>query len=163
MSFMMYSNKLQQLSPLPLPAGYSFRTFQPGDETIWANIETRAGEFANEEAALQRFRTEFLEFESDLQQRCFFLENAEGEAIGTIMAWFGEYGDRRMGRIHWVAIIPEYQGRKLAKPMVTYALSELKKYHQEAYLTTQEHNDRAIRLYEKYGFIAVERLNEDGE
>lgn len=156
MSLIMYSEMVKPVSPLPLPPGYSIRAFRPGDENTWAKIETLAGEFPNEEAALQRFHAEFLDCESDLQKRCFFLQNSEGEAIGTIMAWYGEYEGRRIGRIHWVAIIPDYQGKKLANPLLTYALSEINKYHQEAYLTTQEHNDRAILLYEKYGFKAIE-------
>jgi ribosomal protein S18 acetylase RimI-like enzyme len=152
----MYCDKIYCDSPLPLPPGYSIRTFRTGDEETWARIETLAGEFADEGAALQRFHSEFHGYEADLKQRCFFLQNPEGEAIGTIMAWYGEYEGRRIGRIHWVGIIPDYQGKKLAKPLLTYALSQMSKYHQEAYLTTQKHNERAITLYEAYGFRAIE-------
>jgi ribosomal protein S18 acetylase RimI-like enzyme len=156
MKLMMYCKRIYSDSPLPLPPGYTIRSFRPGDETTWARVETLAGEFADESTALLRFHSEFGGYESDLQQRCFFLQDSAGEAIGTIMAWFGECEGRRIGRIHWVAIVPDYQGKKLAKPLLTYALSELSKYHQEAYLTTQKDNERAIRLYEKFGFNTIE-------
>jgi ribosomal protein S18 acetylase RimI-like enzyme len=156
MSLIMYSERLQPISPLPLPPGYSIRTFRLGDETTWAKVETLAGEFENEKAALQRFHNEFHGYESELLRRCFFLQNSKGEAIGTVMTWYGKYEGRRIGRIHWVAIIPDYQRKNLSKPLLTFALSEMNKYHQEAYLTTQEKNDRAIHLYEIYGFKAIE-------
>ncbi|MCM3763832.1 N-acetyltransferase [Neobacillus niacini] len=156
MRLMMYCKTIYSDRPLPLPPGFSIRTFRPGDETTWAKIETLAGEFATVTEALQRFHSEFHGYESDLQQRCFFLQNPEGEAIGTIMAWYGEYQGRKIGRIHWVGIVPDYQGKKLAKPLLTYALAEMSKYHQEGYLTTQKDNERAIRLYEAYGFYPIE-------
>ena len=43
----------------PLPEGYYFRNFQAGDESIWADIETAAGEFPSKDKALERFMDEF--------------------------------------------------------------------------------------------------------
>lgn len=135
-----------------LPAGFKFRLFEKGDENIWARIEASVGEFQSEEAALERFSAEFGNHLEEIAERCLFIENEHGEAIATTTAWYGDLRGRVEGRIHWVAVVPAYQGRGLAKPLLSEAMSRLAKHHDSAYLTSQTTSYQAINLYLNYGF-----------
>jgi GNAT superfamily N-acetyltransferase len=135
------------------PGGYTIRTFSRGDEQLWAKIESETGEFANQDQALERFRTEFGPFLSEMEDRCFLLENRYGEAIGTATAWYGDFGGERRGRVHWVGIIPSYQGKKLSKPLLTTVMMRLAREHQKVYLKTQTTSYQAVNLYLSFGFV----------
>ncbi|NLE83058.1 MAG: GNAT family N-acetyltransferase [Chloroflexi bacterium] len=145
---------LLQIPKFSLPEGFSVRFFKAGDENTWARIETAVDEFSDEAAALSHFEKEFGPFREDMTRRCLFIENAEGEAIGTTSAWYGTLeGEKEVsGRIHWVGIVPAYQGKKLSKPLLSLAMDVLAKYHQTAYLTSQTTSYQAINLYLNYGF-----------
>lgn len=82
----------------------------------------------------------------------FFIEDETGQAIGTASAWYGELNGEEMGRIHWVGIVPEHQGKKLAKPLLTFLLQQLASRHRKAYLKTQTTNLKAINAYLNLGF-----------
>ena len=55
-----------------LPAGLSYRMFQKGDDKIWAEIETSAGEFASRDLAGRHFRKEFGKLQQELYNRCVY-------------------------------------------------------------------------------------------
>jgi len=60
---------------------------------------------------------------------------------------------QRYGRVHWVAIVPEMQGKGLSKPMLSVVLDRLRELgHGRAYLTTNTVRTAAINLYLKFGF-----------
>jgi len=133
--------------------GYGCRLFRPGDEAAWAEIESAAGEFASEGAAREHFAREFGPFEDDLMHRCLLLEAPDGRAVGTTTAWYGDtLPGGPQGRLHWVAIHPEHQGRRLARPLVCAALRILAQHHDRAYLTSQTSSARAIGIYLDLGF-----------
>lgn len=135
------------------PGGYTIRTFARRDEQLWAKIETEAGEFADQKQALEHFHTEFGPFLSKFEDHCFLLENNKGEAIGTATAWMGIFDGEERGRIHWVGIIPNYQGKKLSKPLLSAAMARLARDYQKGYLTTQTTSYQAINLYLNFGFV----------
>lgn len=145
-----------------LPEGFRFRMFRDGDEKTWANIETRVDEFKTEEAALRRFEREFGDYINEMSSRCLFIETDEEETIGTITAWYGDLkGDGNLrGRIHWVGVVPEYQGRGLSKPMMSKAMGILEDLHDEFYLTSQTTSWQAVNMYLNFGFEPV-RLDEN--
>src|SRR5699024_5726009 len=130
---------LENIPEFPLPKNYHITFFQAGDESHWARIENQVGEFPDEKSALQRFEKEFGPYQNEITKRCLFIETANGQKIGTSTAWYGHLNEDEdiMGRIHWVGILPEHQGKKLAKPLLSYALKVLAKYHDKAYLTSQ--------------------------
>lgn len=148
---------LRHIPEAVLPPGYAIRTYRPGDETHWARIEHAAGEFPSPEAALGRFRDEFGAYTADMERRCLFVVDERGWPVGTTTAWRGELDGRTLGRIHWVAVAPEHQGRKLAKPLLTAALRAMAQFHEEAYLTTQTTSWKAVGMYAQYGFEPVLR------
>ncbi len=153
----MIREDLKDIPEYELPEGYRFRMFEAGDEKTWANIETRVDEFKTEAAALERFGREFGDHIDEMGDRCLFIENAEGEAIGTTTAWYGDLeGDGTIrGRIHWVGIVPEYQGRGLSKPLLSRAMDILAESHESAYLTSQTTSWQAVNMYLNFGFQPV--------
>lgn len=149
---------LEGLPVHAFPAGYGMRSWTPDDLRAW--IALQAPEFepgAVDEAVFAR------EFGTDAAlhaERIFFLIH-EGEAIGTIAAWFGDdpAGPRpgaRIGRIHWVAIAQAFRGRGLAKPMLAFACERLRAFgHRAAYLMTDTELVPAVGIYLDFGFEPV--------
>lgn len=159
---LMVNWRLEKPKPLALPLGYSFRMFRRGEERLWAEIETAAGEFPDLSSALSRFQREFGPYPDEMEQRCVFLLH-EGRVIGTATAWYrnseslGKYGVDSLpeGRLHWVAIHPDFQGRGLARPLVSEAVRLLCGFYDSAYLTSQTTSFKAIKIYLDYGFVPV--------
>lgn len=149
------THDLQMIPTFPLAERYQFRLYEKGDEVHWAYIVTKTEEFPTEKAAMARFTREFFPFLEELKKRMIFLETKEGEVIATCTAWFGEWEGKQIGRLHWLSIIPEYQGKKLAKPLVTKAMHILSSFHNEAYLKTQTTSLPAINMYLQLGFQPV--------
>lgn len=135
------------------PQGYRVRTFEPGDERHWARVETAVGEFPDEEAALRYFEQKYGPYPRELGSRCFLLETEEGRVIGTATAWHDVFEGEERGRVSWVGIVPEYQGNKLAKPLVAAVMDRLARDERKAFLTTQTTSYRAINLYLAFGFM----------
>ena len=150
----MVREELTQLPSVPLPDGYRLRYYRRGEDCLWAEIETCVGEFPSVERALAHFEKEFGPHRDEMENRCLFLEDANGRAIGTTTAWYNhDYHGKDHGRIHWVGIVPGYRGRKLAKPLMAAAMERLAESHERAYLTTQTTSARAIRMYLDFGFV----------
>lgn len=149
----MIRDNLTAIPRYDLPAGFSYRMFQRGDDAIWAEIETSAGEFASDDLAGQHFRKEFGKLQQELFNRCVFVDTEEGVSIGTATAWFGDLlPEKTAGRLHWVAIREKYQGRGIGKPLVSRALQLLSAFHERAYLTTQTTSYKAVKIYLDFGF-----------
>lgn len=150
--FVMVRDDLDAIPDAELPNGFRLRTFATGDEGAWAEIEMRAGEFTTIDRGLTHFAGEFGPHVDELRERMLFLEAEFDGPIGTTAAWYGEHAGRELGRIHWVAVTPSYQGRGLSKPMLAEAMRILARHHQAAYLTTQTTSWRAVGLYLQFGF-----------
>lgn len=149
---MIHDNIRSCKTDIPLPEGYFIANYKDGDHLLWADIEVAAKEFSSIDKALERF-SEYVDFKQQLQSRCFFLYNSSGEAIGTSMGWYdNNFNGEKLGRLHWVAIKPEYQGRRLGKPMVAMALKRIQQSHDKAYLSSQTTSWKAINMYLDFGF-----------
>ncbi|GLC86985.1 GNAT family N-acetyltransferase [Lysinibacillus piscis] len=153
-SVAMVRKDLLNIPQFSLPEEFTIRRFEKGDERHWARIETAVDEFTSEEAALACFQKEFGSHIDEMTERCLFIENEEGLPIATTTAWYGDLrGDGEIaGRIHWVGVIPAYQGRKLSKPLLSAAMNILAEKHTKGYLTSQTTSYQAINMYLNYGF-----------
>jgi GNAT superfamily N-acetyltransferase len=140
-----------------LPQGFVLRWYQAGEESAWLQIQAAADDLNDITADL--FRKTFGNEQTAHEQRICFLTTATGEPIGTAAAWWGEEGaEGRRGRIHWVAIFPAFQGRGLAKPLLTAVCLRLRELgHTSAYLTTSAARIPALNLYRQFGFVPVIR------
>ena len=147
----------------PCPDGYRVRSFVAGDDEVWARIEAAAGAFSDEDAARRHFAMEFAPVHACLPGRMLFLEHESAGPIGTTTAWAGEFAGEVWGRIHWVGIVPAFQGQGLSKPLLSAALTRLTMDYRQAYLTTETTSYRGINLYLSFGFIPCVTNDRDRE
>jgi len=136
----------------PVPAPFFLRSYRPGDEKQWYGIHIEADRYSNITPEL--FEKQFTSDARQLAARQIYLCNGAGRPVGTITAWRNEhFPGHNWGRVHWVAIIPQYQGRGLARGMLSACLERLEKLmYDGAYLTTSTVRTAAVNLYLRYGF-----------
>lgn len=148
----MFRPTLEDLPVFALPAGFSLRTYQSGDENAWVAIHLQADRWNR--VTLETFWREFGNDVGPLAARQFYLCDAVGTPIGTATGWFNAaYYGQPWGRIHWVALLPEYHGRGLAKPLLAAACWRMRELgHNQAYLVTSSARIPAINLYRSFGF-----------
>jgi GNAT superfamily N-acetyltransferase len=143
---------LKDIPQHAVPAGYVLRLYEPGDEAAWVAVNGAADKYNR--ITLETFRHEFKGDLAELRRRCFFLREPGGRDVGTATSWYNrDYHGRDIGRIHWVAILPEFQGKGLAKPMMTVAMNRLAELHDSAYLSTGVLRLVAIKIYLDFGFV----------
>ncbi len=135
-----------------LPHSYQIRSYLPGDEHEWVRIESAADQF--NVISIELFRKEFGNDPAPLFERQLYLLDGQGTAIGTATAWFDDaHRGQSYGRIHWVAIHPDHQGKGLSKPLMSSVCSRLHELgHEKAYLVTSSARISAIKLYTQFGF-----------
>jgi GNAT superfamily N-acetyltransferase len=149
----MIRDDLEEIPRYALPGGWRMRDYEPGDEwDAWMRIEAAADRYTD--VTPERVRREWGGDPDSLARRMMFLVSPEGRDVGTITAWYTRrYAGRRWGRIHWVAIEPEYQGRGFGKAMMTAGMNRLRKLgHRRAMLATQTPRLAAIKVYLDFGF-----------
>lgn len=145
------------------PPGYALRWYRPGDERKWVEIQRQAERYVR--ASEDLFRKEFGGDAETLGRRQAFLLDARATAVATATAWFDDdYHGRRYGRLHWVAVVPDFQGRGLSKPLLSAVLRRMRKLgHDRAYLRTATARIPAINLYAAFGFVPAIRSRQDYE
>src|SRR5436190_1714975 len=152
---------LEGIPDVPLPEGFSWHWFQPGDENRWVEIQTAADHY--NQISRQLFASEFAE-PALLPQRQFYVLASDGRPIGTATAWFKDLEGKRIGRVHWVAVLPEFQRRGLGKALLSFCCRRLGELgHDRAMLSTSSARLPAIRLYLKFGFEPLKTTPEDDQ
>jgi GNAT superfamily N-acetyltransferase len=172
---------LDDVPEFALPGAFSLRWYQPGDEAHWLRIHLAADRFNEitpelfrkqfgvaperglQPAAAGECRSGMNSALRDLRERQCYLLAPTGEAVGTGTAWFNDdFEGARWGRVHWMAIVPEFQGRGLAKPLLTWLCRRLRELgHERVCLTTSTARRAAIGLYLKFGFAPLIRGEAD--
>ncbi len=144
---------LRDIPDYAFPAGFALRPMQVAEEGIWTEIHREAERYVPvTDDAL--FRAQFGADLDAVPERCFFMVNAAGFAVGTISAWYDrDFRGQEYGRIHWVAIRPSHQGQGLAKPALSAALYILARRHDRCYLSTSSARIPALNLYLNFGFL----------
>jgi len=141
---------LGAVPPAELPPSCALRGYQAGDEPLWEDIQRASDPYNNIQRSL--FYNEFGRDASILAKRQIYLSEYD-EVIGTGTAWWAEH-DPVVGRIHWVAIRPEQQGRGLGEVLVRQLCAILHEHdHRGAVLDTSAWRIPAINLYLKLGFV----------
>ena len=137
-----------------LPKGYHIEFYKPGDEEAWVNIHMKSGEFTSKEKGLKHFHDFFDPFIEELGKRCFFIVTDNGEKIATAtISKLIEKEDGYDAAVDWVAITKEYQGKKLAKPLISYFIKLANELgHDRLMLHTQTTTWLAAKLYLDLGF-----------
>jgi len=149
----MVCGRLDRIQGIECPPSFSLRWFRDGDVAHWLRIHRVADVLDSFPDSC--FAEQFAEFAAELSQRQCYLCHEDGEPIGTATAWLAAQTEvRNLGRIHWVAIEPKYQGRGLAKPLFAAVCRRLVELgHTSAYLTTSTLRIPAVNLYFKFGFV----------
>jgi RimJ/RimL family protein N-acetyltransferase len=157
----MATERLSAAPVFAMPSGYAVRWFQPGDRATWVQVQQAAEKYATITPEL--FDKVYGTDVALLQMGIGFLVDGTGKAIGTCSAWSDDnFATRVMGRVHWVAIVPEAQGRGLAKPMLSATCQRLCELgFAGAQLETSTARIPAINLYRKFGFQPIIRNDED--
>ena len=158
-SIQMARADLGDIPQYALPEPFHFRLFAPGDAHTWVAVQDAADSLNTIDQAL--FQRQFGSDLPAMPQRCFFLCNEHGEAIGTATAWYKDVEGERVGLVHWVAIVPDYQGRGLAKPLLTAVMNRLAERHDRVILNTDTPRLVAIKVYLDFGFVPNIRNAED--
>ncbi len=152
------------LPRLEVPAGFQLRGYRPGDVEVWFRILSRADRYLP--VTIEQHGRSFGGSEPELSRRQLFLLAPDGTPIGTSTAWFGSNPlDATWGRVHWLAVLPEWQGRGLGKALLAATLRRLQELgHSRIYLITETVRRRAIALYLEFGFtpdLRTERERHD--
>jgi len=151
----MLADPLPAVQAFSVPPGYRIRGFRAGDERHWASIVMGAGEFTELKEALDAFERSFGARSGELPDRMLFLESDIDRPIGTATAWSDDFQGKHRGQVHWVAIVPEHQGKGLANPLVAATLRRISQEFDSAFLTTQTWSWRAVNMYRRFGFEPV--------
>ena len=153
---------LEGFPDYPLPAPFSVRWYQPGDERHWLALKARADDYHQADAAY--YDETYGPWAHLLPARQAFLCDGAGQPIGSTTAWFEEFGGRTCGKINWVFIAPEARGKGLSKPLLSIVGQRLIELgHTSALLYTLTARLPAIQLYQRFGFVPAIRGDRDDE
>lgn len=159
----MYRPHMNDIPVAHLPEGFTFRPFRLSeqghaeDADRWVTVQAIA-EAGMAEITRKTFEDDFRGTEAFLPDRSWFVVNDDGKEVASITAWWWDTPpdcalEGRVGLIHWVATLPECQGRGIGKAMMTKAVQRLAQDYPVAYLNTSTARLPAIRLYLNYGFL----------
>lgn len=111
-----------------------------------ATIENNV--FANDPFALSNTSIKY-----HLKHNIFFIAYKNDTALGYLL-WLQR---KEYFRLYSLAILPEHQNKRVASQLLTYSFEKLtcKKYFS---LEVKQNNNKAIGLYEKFGFKIVKNL-----
>jgi GNAT superfamily N-acetyltransferase len=137
------------------PPGFELRWYEPGDELLWVRLQ--APFYDPGAVNLELFRKQYGSDEVELRHRMCFLVAPAGETVGTATAWSCDgYRGPEWGRVHWVAVAGEHQGRGLGKVLLSAVFRRLAQLgHTRAYLTTSRERPNAVDLYRFFGFVEL--------
>lgn len=157
----MIRENLDDIPQFALCEPFAIRRYEPGDENVWTDIHLKADRYNTITPDL--FAKQFGSDVQVLRERQCYLCKADARAIGTASAWFDDnYNGQRSGRVHWVAIVPEMQGKGLSKPLLAAVCNRLKELgHERACLGTSTARIPAVSLYLKFGFVPEIKDNND--
>jgi GNAT superfamily N-acetyltransferase len=154
---------LEAIPEATLPPRFRIRPYRDGDAEEWVRIHKAADRY--NKATTASFEKQFGKPRPELAERMRYLVDPRGRVIGTATAW--PAGDRyppTCGRVHWVAVIPEFQGRGLSKPLMADVLERLRALgYTSACLSTSTGRVAAVCLYTRFGFRPELRTDEDRE
>lgn len=157
---LMTHDDTSQYGSYQLPNGFHYEFFKPVDEKEWSLIHIKSGEFMSMEEGLQIFHDFYDSFYNELGKRLLFVVNDNGEKVGTFtISKLQEKEFDYDAVVDWFAITKQYQGNKLAKPMINKFIKSANYLgYKKILLHTQTHTWLAAKLYLDLGF---ERFNID--
>ncbi|MBQ6175501.1 MAG: GNAT family N-acetyltransferase [Clostridia bacterium] len=151
---------LEDLPERPLPEGYRFAFYAPGDRDAWIAIEKSAKEFDDEKEGQEAWQRYYALYEDLLPERMLFVVNSAGEKVATATAFFDirREDDGVNGMLHWVAVRRDEQSRGLSKPLILRTLHRMRELgYTRAAIPTQTTTWLACKVYLDLGFRPIPR------
>ena len=149
----MHRPHLKDIPQYDLPAGYSFRPYAVGDAGLWVDVQAAANADTLR-VTRDTFQNDFGKDEELLPDRSWFVVDPSGKDVASITAWWRRLPDgREQGLIHWVAVLPQCQGKGIGKAMMTRAMGRLAHAYDDVYLNTSSRRAAAIKVYLDFGFL----------
>ena len=147
----MVRHDLESLPRLQCPDNYHIRTYRKGDEAHWALIMDKAfvdlGRTAQDAYANVINQPNF-----DPNGFCFVVH--KNRPIGTACGWNRCIGNKQIGYIDMLAVLPEHTGHKLGKWLTVFLLHYFRTQHVTAVmLDTDDFRLPAIKNYLNLGFV----------
>ncbi len=153
---LLYNDNPQKIKEYPLPNGYRFVYYKNGDRDSWIEIEKSAKEFETYEEGLRAWEKYYGGHESELGERMFFVEAENGEKVATATAYYEPRDASGAGWLHWVAVRRDFQGKGLARPLISHTLLRLAELGYKTFkIPTQTTTWVAARLYLDFGFKPI--------
>ena len=155
---LMLEKDLSEEPEYPLPAGYHFENFRPGDAETWIRIEKSAKEFRTVEEGWDAWRRYYEGQEKALESRMFFVVRDDGVKVATATDFYNIYtGDDGVNAwLHWVAVCREEQGRGLSKPLISHVIRHMiESGYRRAVIPTQTTTWLACKVYLDLGFRPI--------
>jgi len=149
LSMVIAAAAVRQLPDVPLPPGYTLRTYRPGDEGNWLTLLHQAG---FDSWTLERFVPYMREAERVQGSHCIQYDDQ------LVAATFASH--RRPappeGRLDYVIAHPDHSGKKLGKTVCTAVLRYLVgRGYQHIFLLTDDSRLPALKVYLDLGFRPV--------
>lgn len=147
----MIREDLDGLPDYSLPAGYELRTYQPGDESAWADVmNTGIGDGWTYDRCRDTL-TGLPQFKPD---SLFFIVH-QGQPVGSACAWTESLDEATTGQIHMVCVKPGHRGKRLGWLVTLAALHYMRDNgFSAAWLGTDDFRLPAIKAYLDLGFVA---------
>lgn len=149
---------LSSIAQFPLPDGYRFVFYKPGDRDDWIAIEQSAKELKSFGQGVEVWNKYYGNNEHALSDRMVFIETANGKKVATATAYYDITGRDTSGDgwLHWVAVHREYQRRGLSKPLISYVLGIMQQLgYTHAKIPTQTTTWLACKIYLDFGFLPL--------
>jgi len=157
---LMLRGEITDMPEIPLPAGYHYELYRPGDRDAWIGIEKSAKEFGNYEQGLDAWKRYYEGRDDELVNRMVFVVNEAGEKVATATAFYDIRGIDQSadGWLHWVAVRREDQGKGLSKPLISHVIQIMKALSQtHCKIPTQTTTWVAVKVYLDLGFRPIEK------
>ena len=155
---LMLEGSLAGIGDIPLPAGYRYVMYRPGDRDAWINIEISARELEDFAQGVEVWNRYYGAHEDELPQRMMFVETDAGEKIATATAFYDIRGLDQSddGWLHWVAVARPHQRRGLSKPLISRVLTLMRDLgYTHAKIPTQTTTWVAVKVYLDLGFRPI--------
>ena len=140
-----------------VPTGFTARTFQPGDEDAWLDLNARAFAYHPEQGRMTRADLDERMAEPwwDPQGLILIFDDATGALAAS--HWTKIAGDTPdEAEVYVVAVDPGHQGHGLGKVVTALGLAHLKDRGARTIdLYVEGDNDAAVATYSKLGFQRV--------
>ena len=157
---LMLRGDITDMQEIPLPAGYHYEMYRPGDRDVWIEIEKSAKEFDTREQGLDAWKRYYAEHTDELPGRMVFVVNEAGEKVATATAFYDIRGIDQSadGWLHWVAVRREDQGKGLSKPLISHVIQIMEALGQtHCKIPTQTTTWVAVKVYLDLGFRPIEK------